>query len=182
MSPPGTGEYNVSISSDLQNAFEKGDNRFISWIGRFISDKDTFYFPYKYKKNIIDPDNLPTEYITVLRLAEQYLIRAEARLRQNKILGAQEDLNVIRTRAGLPNTTAESESSLLYSILRERQVELFTEWGHRWFDLVRTGKVDEIMREVTPRKGGSWNSDKILFPIPQSEILINKNLTQNPGY
>jgi hypothetical protein len=178
---PGTGNGCVAVSTNLLNVFEQGDNRLVNWIGIFTADSvNYYYYPNKYKVYI---QNQPvTEYLMVLRLAEQYLIRAEARARLGNIGGAQADLNKIRFRAGLPYTSSGNQLSLLASILHERQVELFTEWGHRWFDLKRTGNVDGIMSLVTPLKNGSWNPDWALMPLPLSEIKINPNLKQNPGY
>jgi starch-binding outer membrane protein, SusD/RagB family len=173
------------ISTQLWNSFETGDERKTNWVGTFTDTTTTpftnYYFPNKYKVRVSDA---VSEYVMVLRLAEQYLIRAEARAEQGNLLGAANDLNVIRNRAGLPNTTAVTQVDLLTAILHERQVELFTEWGHRWFDLIRTGNANSIMSVVTPLKGGLWSNDghKLLYPIPQSEIQANHNLTQNPGY
>jgi len=120
----------------------------------------------------------------MLRLAEQFLIHAESLVHQNKNLDqARSDINDIRTRAGLGEYTGPLiKDSLLVAILHERQVELFTEWGHRWFDLIRTGNVDSVMSVITPQKGGIWYPEWALFPIPQSERRIDFNLTQNEGY
>jgi hypothetical protein len=118
----------------------------------------------------------------VLRLGELFLIRAEARAQQNNLQSALSDLNVIRKRAGLPNVNVNGKDSLLLSILHERQVELFAEWGHRWFDLKRTGNIDRIMNLVTPQKGGIWKTTSRLFPLPEGDIEKNNNLNQNPGY
>lgn len=185
-SAPGTGSTNVAISSNLMNSFEAGDLRATKWVGTFTRDSTTYYyFPYKYKIWTVNPNVPATEYTTVLRLGEQYLIRAEARAQQGNIQGAQADLNVIRTRAGLPNTSANDKASLLAAILHERQVELFSEWGHRWFDLIRTGNINSVMGgpgNVCRTKGGSWAPEWALMPIPASEIRINPNLTQNAGY
>ena len=170
----------ATLSNQLLNSFETGDNRKISWVQNFAIGMDTFYYPYKYK---IKTGNPPlNEYSMVLRLAEQYLIRAEAKVEQNDISGGQSDLNIIRNRAGLPNTTADIQPSLLSAILHERQTELFTEWGHRWLDLKRTGTIDMVMSSVTQQKGNTWNTNQSLYPIPQSEVINDKNLTQNPGY
>ena len=117
----------------------------------------------------------------VLRFAELYLIRAEARAQQNKLTGANSaasDINVIRTRAGLSNTTATTQAALLLAVEKERQVELFTEWGHRWFDLRRTGRIDAVLSAVKP----TWKPTAALFPIPYLEIQRNPLLTQNNGY
>jgi starch-binding outer membrane protein, SusD/RagB family len=183
-SPPGTGYFNVAISPQLIASFEAGDGRFSNWLETFTdpTSSQVYYYPYKYKVGNYDPSNTVTEYMMVLRLGEQYLIRAEARAEQGNLPGAIEDLDTIRTRAGLGITTATTEADLLKAIYHERQVELFTEWGHRWFDLKRTDSVNSVMTVVTPQKDGNWASYKALLPIPFSEIQVNMNLTQNPGY
>lgn len=186
---PGTNVNNtVTISPQLMGAFESGDQRQSAWIGAITVNKTTYYFPYKYKVNSLNysSSNI-TEYDTPLRLGEIYLIRAEARAHEGNITGAQSDLNAIRTRAGLGNTTASTQASLLTAILHERQVELFTEWGHRWFDLCRTGNAPSVMGppgNVCQAKGGIWfsNNYQLLFPIPQADRNIDFNLSQNPGY
>ncbi|RYG54138.1 MAG: RagB/SusD family nutrient uptake outer membrane protein, partial [Chitinophagaceae bacterium] len=100
----------------------------------------------------------------------------------NQLPLAIADLDIIRARAGLtkiastnPNT---SQSDLLDAILKERRSELFTEWGHRWMDLRRFGKLDAVMSAIKP----GWKPAAQLLPIPYSEILVNQNLKQNPGY
>jgi starch-binding outer membrane protein, SusD/RagB family len=170
-----------SLSTNLVNAFESGDNRFTNWVGTLQGGATTYYYAYKYKQATVS-GSVISENPIMFRLAEQYLIRAEARAQQNDLSDAQADLNVIRSRAGLPATTASGQSNLLSAIYHERQVELFTEFGHRWFDLKRTGQLDAVMAVVAPQKGGSWSPFKALIPVPQSEILLNRNLTQNPGY
>lgn len=194
LSDGGPTEYNpVYISDLLLNSFEAGDNRKVlgNWINSVTASGTTYFYPYKYKLGFgTEPG---TEYLMMLRLGEQYLIRAEARALQNNIPGAAADVNMIRTRARaaatvdvpdpLPNLSATlTKEELLAAILHERQVELFTEWGHRWFDLKRTGKVDEVMSVVTPLKGGTWETTDQLYPIPSFDILRNPNLVQNPGY
>ncbi|MEJ0103732.1 MAG: RagB/SusD family nutrient uptake outer membrane protein [Bacteroidota bacterium] len=167
---------NVTLSNQVINAFEPGDTRKANWIGSFIDGTGTYYFPYKYK---VQSGSGLTEYSMVLRLAEQYLIRAEARAWQNDISGAQDDLNAIRTRAGLSNTSANTRETLLDAIISERQVELFTEWGHRWLDLKRTNNADAILG---PIKSPDWQSTDTLFPIPLQEIQNNVHIVQNEGY
>ncbi|HEX4849492.1 MAG TPA: RagB/SusD family nutrient uptake outer membrane protein, partial [Puia sp.] len=170
----------VSLSNQLVNAFEPGDLRRAGWIDSIDAGGQLYYFPYKYKikgGNVSDP---LLEYTMVLRLAEQYLIRAEARARLSNFIGAQEDLNIIRHRAGLLNTSANDLNSLLIAIEHERQVELFTEWGgFRWLDLKRMGRADAVLG---PIKAGNWQPDDTLYPIPEHEIQNDPFLTQNPGY
>ncbi len=89
----------VYISEHLLNSFEEGDERKNNWIGLAVVGTDSFYFPYKYK--IGTYGNQLTEYLMVLRLSEQYIVRAEAKARQDDLTGALQDLNVVRSRAGL---------------------------------------------------------------------------------
>jgi len=166
------------LSSQLQGAFETGDKRKARWVGNY---RGSYYYPYKYKASPLLTTTV-TEYQMVFRLAEQYLIRAEAEAQLGDITDAQTDLDVIRARAGLPATTASTQTDLLTAILHERQVELFTEWGHRWLDLKRTGNLDAVMSIVTPQKGGSWNTNWQWYPLALTELQADPNLTQNPGY
>lgn len=78
----------------------------------------------------------------------------------------------------MENTTAVTQTELLDAILQERRVELFTEWGHRWLDLKRTNRSAEVLDTL---KIG-WEPIDILWPMPQSEMNNNPNLTQNNGY
>lgn len=165
------------LRDELLNAFELNDSRRTNWVDSIIFEGTTYYHPFKYK---INQNNEPlTEYSMVLRLAEQYLIRAEAKAQMNDIVGAQADLNIIRNRAGLPNTTANDQSSLLLAIEQERRIELFTEWGHRWLDLRRANRLDAVLSLISLK---DWQSTDQLFPIPESDRLINTKLTQNDGY
>ncbi|MEO3408107.1 RagB/SusD family nutrient uptake outer membrane protein [Mucilaginibacter sp. CAU 1740] len=173
------------ISTQLKNAFEPNDARFANWVGTFTTataTPTTFYYANKYKVSSLSSSVAVTEYPIVMRLSEQYLIRAETRAQQSNINGAATDLNAIRTRAGLGATTASSQADMITAILHERQVELFTEWGHRWFDLKRNNLLNNVMNTVAPAKGGTWATYKQLMPIPPSDILADPNLVQNPGY
>jgi hypothetical protein len=179
----------VYLSPQLLTSFEPGDNRRFNrnWVDSVKVSSVSYYFPYKYKvgktTNVTSLSQL-TEYLTVLRLGEQMLIRAEARAQQNNVAGALADLNAIRNRAGLPNSTAGDKDALLAAILHERQVELFSEWGHRWFDLKRTGKIDAVLSMVRPlkAKGAPWQSWMQVYPILYDDILKDPNLSQNAGY
>ncbi|MBO9571701.1 MAG: RagB/SusD family nutrient uptake outer membrane protein [Chitinophagaceae bacterium] len=186
------------ISGQLLDGFEPGDLRRTgkNWVDSVIIGGVTYFFPYKYKDNLYNSNitgvNGPQymiEYQMMLRLAEQYLIRSEARAKQNNLTGAITDIDKIRKRAGLPliadNNPAISQDDLLDAILHERQMELFTEYGHRWFDLKRTGKVDDVMSIATPIKSlgtSQWQSHQQFFPIPKSDLDQAPNLTQTSGY
>jgi starch-binding outer membrane protein, SusD/RagB family len=184
---PSTGPNNelnyLYLNDDLVNSFEANDSRRNKWINSITVSGTTYDFPFKYR---IGSMNAPTqEFSIILRLAEQYLIRAESRAKQGKLTGtgsAQSDINIIRLRTGLSNITATSQSDFLNAILDERRHELFTEWGHRWFDLKRTQTVDSVMAAATAKKGGTWKSSSALYPIPAHEIQSNPNLIQNTAY
>jgi starch-binding outer membrane protein, SusD/RagB family len=168
------------LSDNLVGSFESGDQRRTNWVDSIISGSTTYYYPFKYKLYYTGAP--PAEYPVLLRLAEQYLIRAEARAEQNKLVDAASDLNRIRNRAGLSNYIVSDQNSLLDGIYRERRIELFAEYGHRWFDLKRTGQIDNRMSEVAPLKGGQWQATDALYAIPLTELQTDPNLTQNPGY
>lgn len=178
---------NVTLRGQLLNAFEPGDKRRTTWVDSVIVTNpnpaltQTYYFAYKYR--VIPATNVPlTEYSMVLRLAEQYLIRAEAEAQLNDLGDAATDLNMIRSRAGLGGTAAATQADMLTAVLHERQTELFTEWGHRWLDLKRMHAADSVMGVVCPQKGGTWSSNWQLWPIPLTELQADHNLTQNLGY
>jgi hypothetical protein len=165
------------LTSSLLNAFETGDYRLVAWVGSRTFQSQVEYFPYKYK---VYGNSAPlTEYYMVLRLAEQYLIRGEARAEQNNFEGALQDINEIRNRAGLPDIIYNSQQSILAAIEQERRIELFAEWGHRWNDLKRTGRINTVLGALKP---DTWQAKDTLWPIPQNEINLNHSLTQNPGY
>lgn len=164
------------LQNSLLNSWEAGDQRVSAWTKKAVVRGRSIVYPWKYKQAV--RPQVDAEYETVLRLAELYLIRAEARARMGDMSGAAADLNVVRQRAGLGGTTAGGTvDDLLDAIMRERRVELMAEWGHRWLDLKRTGMANVVLQG----KAG-WIATDTLYPIPASELLANPHLTQNPGY
>lgn len=118
----------------------------------------------------------------VLRIAEQYLIRAEARAQQDKIDGvdgALADLDKIRSRADVAPSTAATKADVLLAIENERRVEFAWE-AHRWFDLARTGRAKTVLEAIDANI--KVEPYELLFPIPITQIQLDPNLTQNPGY
>ncbi|HEY6902366.1 MAG TPA: RagB/SusD family nutrient uptake outer membrane protein [Puia sp.] len=178
---PGSSSVGVVLSPLLLSSFELNDARYTSWVGSSTSGTPatTYYFANKYK---VKTATASSEALSVLRLSEQYLIRAEARAQQNNLAGATGDINVVRTRAGLPGTTAASQTEILNAVLQERRIEFFSEMGHRFFDLKRTGKINDVMGVVSPQKGSNWAAYMQYWPIPTSETLRNPNMKQTPGY
>ena len=165
------------LSEDLIDSFDNEDKRLQQWIS--FHKGISAYFAYKYKiRNSTEP---VSEYSMVLRLAEQYLIRAEARAQQGNLEGAVADINTIRLRAGLSSLTETASitpEQLLKIIYEERRKEFFAEWGHRWLDLKRTGKAEGILETKKPL----WQDSDVLYPIPAEERSKNPNLDQNSGY
>lgn len=166
-----------TLAPNLYNAFEANDLRKTSWIRTIQGSGGPWYHANKYKK--ITNTGVSEEYTIIFRLAEMYLIRAECNAMLNDFEGAKEDLNKIRSRAGLTNTEAITQQDVLQAILNERRFEFFTEQSHRFFDLKRTGKANEVLSVVKP----NWRATNSVFPLPENELLLNQNLLpQNPGY
>jgi starch-binding outer membrane protein, SusD/RagB family len=179
---PFMGDPGFYLSPQLINAFDSNDKRKEAWTLLSTSNE---YIAYKYKEGWGTESQ--TEYTVVLRLSEQYLIRAEARAKLGRIIGdnsASADLNVIRLRAGLLPVLDNSQESILSAIAQERRLELFMEWGDRWLNLKRTGTIDQVMNAVSISKETTWQSYRSLLPIPYSEFSLNRSLRghQNPGY
>ena len=167
----------VWLSEALYSSFEASDQRRSHWIKEVKDASGTWRHPFKYKENF--DTSVSKEYTIMLRLAEQFLIRSEARARQGDLIGAKEDLNKVRKRAGLAESPSLTRDEILAAVLEERRHELFTEYGHRFFDLKRNGKLNTALGNL---KAG-WNDTDEHFPIPEAEINANPNLKpQNPGY
>ncbi|OJW59341.1 MAG: hypothetical protein BGO55_08700 [Sphingobacteriales bacterium 50-39] len=167
-----------SLTAGLLGVFEPNDLRRSDWVDSTKFGGKYYFFPFKYKVKVGTAGGV-TEYYMVLRYAEQYLIRAEARAKTGTDLaGAQDDINMIRRRAGLNDLDPSlDQAGTLAAIAQERRVEFFAEWGHRWFDLKRRGEADAVLGS---RAG--WRPEVKLWPIPATELITDPNLVQNPGY
>lgn len=160
------GRLGFAPTADLYNSYAANDARRDATIGLSGSQR----YGFKYHRVANGDDN-----VVILRLAEMYLIRAEANAR----LGADAatvrgDINLVRSRANLAplDASVTSQAALLDAILQERRWELAFE-GHRFFDLRRHGVATERL---------GMPAYRLLFPIPQAEIDVNAELAQNPGY
>jgi hypothetical protein len=116
-----------------------------------------------------------------LRLAETYLLLAEAQFKQGKLAQAAEAINVVRRRAGASEITPAQVT--LAFILDERSRELVTE-EHRRYTLLRTGTWLDRTKRFNPLSGPPIVARDTLLPIPQSVIDANlsRPLPQNPGF
>jgi len=130
-----------------------------------LDNQNRWYGNLYYRSPATDPTY-------VFRIAELYLIRAEARA-ESGVAGAAADLNAVRDRAGLVATTAVNREELLLAIENERRIEFAFE-AHRWFDLVRTGRATTVLNFT--------DENKLVMPIPVSQLQIDNALVQNPGY
>ena len=115
--------------------------------------------------------------IRVLRLAEIYLIRAEAANELGQTQAAQEALNRVRERVQLDPVSGLSQEALREQIWEERRLELAFEHD-RWFDLIRTGQAAEVMQAL----GLPFDSRHELFPIPEDQLIQTPEMEQNPGW
>jgi tetratricopeptide (TPR) repeat protein len=109
----------------------------------------------------------------VIRIAELYLIKAEALAQVNDLAGALANLNPVRDRAALPPSSASTQADILLAIENERRIEFAFE-PHRWFDLIRTGRAGAVL--------GITDATKFFLPIPANELSADPSLDQNSGY
>ena len=161
-----TGRYEVSPPASFVQSFQATDT--IRFDASITFDEKNLPYGIKYKDYTSGTDR-----VYVLRLAEMYMIRAEAQAYSNgNIEEIRSDINLLRTRSGLPVTTATTYEELKLAIENERRHEFAFE-SQRWSDLVRTNRAATVL----------GIDDKFtLFPIPLSELQTNNLMTQNPGY
>lgn len=159
------GRYEFAPTPDLIQSFDTIDQRLDTSIVYDGKNK-----PYVIKYNDVSGG---TDRVYVFRLAEMYLIRAEAMAYTNGDTAIiKSDINIIRNRAGLGNTTADNIGDLKLAIENECRHEFAFE-GHRWADLVRTKRAVPLL---------GIDEKYTLFPIPLSEMQTNKLIKQNLGY
>ncbi len=116
--------------------------------------------------------------IRVLRLAEIYLIKAEAANELNDQTTARDALNEVRDRVNLGFVTLTDQALLRKAIWKERRLELAFEHD-RWFDLIRTGEAEQAMRA----DGKTFVVGRHeLFPIPNAQLIATPTMVPNPGY
>lgn len=176
--PSVTTTVNYRVRDSLRLSFDPADKRLTSWIKNGTGPASVYYYPYKYKlRSAVTGNN--AEYQIEFRLAELYLIRAEALAEENRISDGLNDVYVIRKRAGLPIALAiSSQAQLLTLIYQERRKELMFENNNRWFDLKRSGQAQAVLSAIKP----IFNMRSLLLPIPNTIIASNPNLGQNNGY
>lgn len=165
----------VALSNNQMQAFESSDFRLQYWTKEVTNGVDSYWHAYKYQ----GLSNAPIEYSIVFRLEETYFIKAEALVYQEKVTDAVNVINEIRNKRGLiALPTTLSKTDFITELLTEYQREFFTEGGHRFLDLKRNNRLQDL-ELVKP----NWETKHALLPIPESELLLNENLKpQNDGY
>ena len=179
-------------SNDLVKAFDDENdmirkNASITFLDVTGKWSDSHYpqtsYPFINKYRIsISPS--PQNYIFI-RLADILLLKAEALNETGDLAGAAALVNQIRTRVSLPNTPASDQASMRLAIEKERRLELAFE-GLRWYDLKRTGRAIAVINNAKDENGVNLGyqltENRLLWPIPQSELDKNTKLIQNAGY
>jgi hypothetical protein len=169
-----TFNFQVIPSEDLLQTYPSGDVR------RTIVDTLSSGTPVlaKYNQTLGSfADRIP-----IIRLAEVYFLRAEARAEQGDDAGARSDLNVIRTNRGIGEVgSGVSGQALIDSILVERRRELVYE-GHRFFTLKRRTRDIPKPQSNVPFDVLQYEDFRVLAPLPSGEVASNPELEQNPGY
>jgi hypothetical protein len=172
---------------DLDNSYETGDpRRNVSMASSYVNSsgaKIDYYYIKKYADPpVVNGDSDDNWY--VLRYADVFLMYAEALNETSKTAEALPYLNQVRKRVGLADKAITAQADLRLAIEQERRVELAFE-GHRWFDIVRTGRALPILQAKATAIGikTALTENNLVFPIPQSQIDINPTkIKQNPGY
>lgn len=175
--PQGYGD--IRVSNDLISQYEAGDDR----LGFIYVHTDG----QNYQSKTFAQDGVPGLHSPkVLRIAEMYLNRAEARAKQNKFADAIADLNAIRAKRNASQLSGIADADVLSTVLAERQRELAFE-GHTKFDYWRNGLTMERKQcntglELNAPCSIAPTDPRAVYPIPQREIDVNQNMVQNPGY
>lgn len=167
-------------SEAFRNSFEDGDlRRARIWDTTQAQPRKIWkFFGEGFNDESADPSS---NNIVLLRLADIMLLKAEAHANLNQADLALPLLNSIRRRAGLTELDLATANSLygdlVATVLHERSIELCFE-GHRWFDLVRTGRAIATMQPIN----GLSDARNIFWPIHEDAINRNPNLEQNDFY
>jgi hypothetical protein len=178
-------------SNDLVRTFEaendsvrqKASITFVNVTGQW-TDKNWPANRYPFLTKFNDPQN-GTNDVYIIRLADIMLLKAEALVQKADINGAMALVNQVRARVKQLPKAAANANDANNIIATERRLELAFE-GHRWFDLLRTGKAIEVMNAQKDGSGNSLNynvtADRLVMPVPQQQLDLNPRLTQNQGY
>ncbi len=133
-------------------------------------------------KSVSPEYNTSPANFVVYRYAGVLLMQAEALNELGRTSEAATPLNIVRRRAGLAGvSTSLSKDAMREAIIHERRIELAFE-GHRWFDMIRINNGEYALNFLHSIGKTNATKERLLFPIPQTEIDSNPLMTQNPGY
>jgi len=133
-------------------------------------------------KTISPETNTSPANFVVYRYAGVLLMQAEALNELGMTSSAAAPVNEVRKRAGLPALSSSlSKDAMREAIIHERRMELAFE-GHRWFDMIRLDNGDYAVKFLHSIGKTNATKERLLFPIPQTEMDANPLMTQNPGY
>lgn len=181
------GSGRIIPTPDMANAYEPNDLRRTASIGDSVLlntgkyEKDTYGLKFvDFTTGIVGDGGIN---FTELRYADVLLMYAEAQNKNDNIDDALTHINLVRDRADLAALSGLSKAELELAIEQERRVEFFLE-AHRWFDLVRTGRLQAVMNAYFQNEGLNFTvaPHELVMPIPLREIDIDPDLEQNPGY
>jgi hypothetical protein len=157
------------LKSSFYNLYDATDKRKNVYVGAIASGVG-------FNNKIAVPTTVVTDAASdwvVLRYADVILMLAEIENELGKTSESLTYLNLIRTRAGLTNFSSSDKALIFNEIDLQRRKELVWE-GHRWFDLLRQGRAQSVL--------GITDVNKLLMPLPASQIAADPSLKQNPGY
>lgn len=145
--------------------------------GRVIGNTENAMYNYKAYTTNSPNQSQNDRTIKYMRYSEVLLIKAEAANELGKTTEALDALNQVRSRVSLPDITETDKDNLRKIIWHERRLELAMEHD-RWFDLIRTGQAENVMKAV----GKPFTSRNWLFPIPNDQLTQLPDLGQNTGW
>jgi tetratricopeptide (TPR) repeat protein len=179
------GSYNSQMP-ELAALYAANDNRKAISTGFYAAGQPTAYYSQKFIDKVTTSSSDAENDWIVIRYADVLLMQAEALNELNRTLEAEPYLNLVHQRALPTPIVGLSQANMRLAIENERRLELSFE-GHRWFDLVRTGRAIAVMNAHFAANatfyGGTIYTVKpnqLIFPIPLTEIQTNPKLTQNP--
>ncbi|RXK85430.1 RagB/SusD family nutrient uptake outer membrane protein [Filimonas effusa] len=171
------------FNTESDNIRRNASIKFLDITGQF-SDVNWPSNNYPFIVKFNDPRDGTNDFY-MIRLPDIMLLKAEALVKANDVTGAMLIVAAIRARVSLGPKTAANAAAAETVIANERRLELAFE-GHRWFDLVRTGKAVEVMNAQKGLNGTPLNYNvqpyRTIMPVPQQQIDLNPALDQNPEY
>ena len=181
------GSGRILPTSEMANSYEPGDLRrnlsmgdsVLLVTGKYEKELHGLKF-VDFTSGIVNDGGIN---FTSLRYADVLLMYAEALNETGASNEAHVYLNLVRSRAGLEGLSSLSQQEFRLAMEQERRSEFFLE-GHRWFDLVRTGRVQTVLNQHFQDRGLNFSvaDHELIMPIPLREIDIDPNLEQNPVY